>query len=223
MVNRFAVPVALCLGLAATACSDSQAPTGSLEIDFAKGGKAKVFDDYSGSSTAATETGDTTVATTCGGDGTGPSVLRQRADAPRLVEYQTSFTVIQGDKAEYTTYYEDGTKFMWFYIPHRAQLINEYGEPAARGEAVEVTVSIDPESFSISFGPHGSTFVQNFPAELYFSLAYADLGGCDPNNASVWYQPTTSDPWSDQASQWDYYNGWISTELYHFSNYAVAW
>ena len=112
---------------------------------------------------------------------------------------------------------------MSIQIPPHAQLLHPDGSPATNGEEINITATFDPELFSVSFGPHGSSFAQGQPAKLQFSLEYAEIGGCDPANATVWYQPSEDILWESLATQWNLKQYWVETDLYHFSNYAVAW
>jgi hypothetical protein len=112
---------------------------------------------------------------------------------------------------------------MQIYVPWDAQLLNAEGQPAAPGEAVEITVDIDPTAFFVEFGPHGSTFVGQFPAELSFNLKYADLNGIDLNSLEIWYQPAAGEFWTAEPTEVNARKTWLKMYLEHFSNYAVAW
>jgi hypothetical protein len=153
----------------------------------------------------------------------GPTeVLRHRADAPALTTYNTSFMAVQGRRTIFDLFYEDGTWFMEIVIPQGAQILNESGEPAAPGEMVEITMTLDPELFYVTFGPHGSTFLEQHPANLKFSLDYADLEGIDPATLDVWYQAYEGGEWVDLSTTWRRKSYWLETDIYHFSNYAIA-
>jgi len=215
-----ALSPALAVSLLLAACSDATAPVDAAPA-FAKGGKRATSTATADSPTA--EGGGTAGATACGGNGLEPVALRHRADAPRLQAYQVSFVAVQGTANWVYAHYENGEWFMQLKIPPRSQLLRPNGEPAAKGEAVEVTATFDPETFAVSFGPHGSTFIEGNPAVLQFSLVYAELGNCDPSNTAVWYQPYAGDPWTSLSSAWNQKSYWIETDIHHFSNYAVAW
>lgn len=207
MLKRILTAMAIATVLAS--CGDTPATMELTGVDMAKGGRNR---------TDASEPAPDT------SQSSGPSlVLRQRADAPALMSYDTSFVAVQGRRTIFDLHYENyQTWFMEVVIPRGAQLLNENGEPAAPGDLVEITVQIDPELFDVTFGPHGSTFIEQHPANLKFSLEYADLEGLDPAMLDVWYQAYEGDPWVDMGTTWRKKSYWIETDIYHFSNYAIA-
>jgi hypothetical protein len=80
----------------------------------------------------------------------------------------------------------------------------------------------NPEFF-VQFGPHGSTFLGRSPAELSFNLKFADLNGQEPAGLEVWYQPSAGTEWNPEPTTVDANGNRVLMDLYHFSNYAVAW
>ena len=67
-----------------------------------------------------------------------------------------------------------------------------------------------------------TTFIEQHPANLKFSLEYADLDGLDAGALDVWYQAYAGDPWLDMSTTWRKKSYWLETDIYHFSNYAIA-
>jgi hypothetical protein len=160
-----------------------------------------------------------------------PYTIMQSADAPRLMTYDTTFTAIQGQGNTFVVFYQNpwttentqGDWFMKLDVPSDAQFVNEWGEPYADGAVVEITVLIDETRFFVQFGPHGSTFLGKQPAVLMFNYLYADLGDVDPANLKVFYQPSANTEWAAQTSVIEKKGNRILLDIYHFSNYAVAW
>jgi len=60
------------------------------------------------------------------------------------------------------------------------------------------------------------------PGKLKFSLEYAELAGRSLDDVRVWYQAYEGDPWTDLATIWRKKSYWIESDIYHFSNYALA-
>jgi hypothetical protein len=85
---------------------------------------------------------------------------------------------------------------------------------------VRLTVHTDQETVQLNFGPHGSTFKK--PAKLQIFWLYTDLLGQLASGLNLWYQPEVGTAWSPLATQVDLQDQWLVSDLYHFSNYAVA-
>ena len=182
---------------------------------------------------------DATIAV--GGSDTGPvapsdaavpaNTLRQSADAPALMTYETSFTAVQGEGNTFIVFYVDpwidevmqGDWFMKLDIPMDAQLLRADGTPAAPGESIEITVEIDPSLFFAQFGPHGSQFDGRKPAKLSFNLEFAEpLSRQAKSDLQAWYQPEVGEQWTPRATTVDLKRNKVVLDLYHFSNYAIA-
>ena len=218
-----ALSPALAVSLLLAACSDATAPTGPLP-EFAKGGRKAVEQATAvDPSLPEDETGTPDAATII--------TVQHLADAPPLQTYDTAFAAIQGQGNTFVVFYQDpwtadntqGDWFMKLDIPSDGQFVDENGVPYSYGEPVEITAQIDPTEFFVRFGPHGSMFEGRKPAVLSFNTTYADLGGADIKNLVLWYQPSDGDDWAAQPTAVDAKRNRIRTDLYHFSNYAVAW
>jgi len=227
MIERKTLTLAAAV-LAFAACGDMTAPATDAAA-LAKGGKK-----------AATVSVDT-ATTADGGSDSGPvassdaavpaNTIRQSADAPALMTYQTSFTAIQGEGNTFVVFYEDpwtdaglpGHWFMKLHVPRDAQLLRPDGSPAAPGESVEITVEIDPSLFLVQFGPHGSQFDGKKPAQLSFSLKFAEpLSRQAKDDLQALYQPARGERWTPRATTVDVKRNRVVLDLYHFSNYAIA-
>ena len=158
-----------------------------------------------------------------------PTTVVQAFDAPALMTYSTSFVAIQGQTKMFNLYYKNpdtgqaGDRFLYVEIPWDAQLLRADGTPAAPGEQVEITLDVDPVSFFVQFGPHGSTFLGSSPAELWFNYRHAEDEGHERDTPTIWYQPTEGEQWEDQGTTVRQRGKWLYVEIKHFSNYAVAW
>ena len=209
--------ILLTTSLLAFGCSDITSPLEDLSL---KRNKAPSSTDDT------TDTGSPAPST----DGTVPATtIAQSNSAPPLLTYSTSFAAVQGEGDTFIVFYEDewnpGMQGDWFLklnIPSDAQFVDELGNPVAEGDTVVVTVDIDPSLFFVRFGPHGSTFAGNKPATLQFNYSYAE-SGWNENDLAVWYQPTEGESWNEEPTQIDKKKNRVTIELYHFSNYAVAW
>ena len=220
----------LTVGLLAAGCGDATAPadaTASLK-------RVKTTTLDASTETVASEPtvrGKQSKTTETATADVPPNTITQSPDAPPLMTYDTTFTAIQGQGNTFVLFYQNpwteyGTPGEWFMkldIPSDAQFVTEAGEPYAYGDVVEITAHVDATRFFVQFGPHGSTFLGKQPAVLMFNYLYADLGGVDPANLKVFYQPSTNTDWEAQTSYVEKRGNRILVDIYHFSNYAVAW
>jgi hypothetical protein len=180
-----------------------------------------------GDVTAPGEGGDAQITAT--GETLPTGAIRQSADAPPLLTYDTTFVVVQGLGETFTLYYEDpadgsaGDWFMKIWIPSDAEFMTEDGVPYADGDTVSIATHVDPSYLFVRFGPHGSTFLGNRPALLRFSTKFMDLGERDVADLRVWYQPSVGSDWTVQETVVDHAGHQIWIDVHHFSNYSVAW
>lgn len=101
-------------------------------------------------------------------------------------------------------------------------MLRDDGSSASDGEAVYITVEIDPAKFLVHFGPHGSTFLDGPRAKLRFYYSFAELNGLDPANLNVWYQPEVGERWRDMPTEVVAKKRFLLVKIRHFSNYAIA-
>ena len=128
-----------------------------------------------------------------------------------------------------------GDPFLRFEIPRNGLIAGASGVPLRRGDAIAMTLTIDPNSFLVDFQPSGVIFAANAPARLaiWYGNANLDLNGngvvLDGNDRTlvdqlaIWYQLSPSASWFKQLSRNDPTQKLVGTELYHFSEYAVSW
>lgn len=148
--------------------------------------------------------------------------------APPLETYDTTFVVTQGKASADTIYFrkrpEDLLRvpYMVLAVPATAQFVDASGYPLPRGTKVNLTVQADTRYVLLNFGPHGSTFSKT-PATLKVFWLYTDLLGRWGGDLKMWYQPDANTAWSSLATQVDLEFCWLTSDLTHFSNYAVAY
>jgi hypothetical protein len=167
-------------------------------------------------------------------------ILQQSATAPALETYHVAFMAHVGQPSLVTVRYEPtagqvvGDPFLRFEIPRNGLVAGASGIPLRRGDSIAMTLTIDPNSFSVDFQPSGVIFAANAPARLaiWYGNANLDLNGngiLDGNDRAlvdqlaIWYQLAPSAAWFKQLSRNDPTQTLVGTELYHFSEYAVSW
>ena len=241
-LRRITTP--LLFALLVGGCAEMTAPLDDAGTEFARDGnrrstkttQATANDETlplaeTTEASSPTETDSGTEATSPTSDAWLPAnTVEQAGDAPELMTYHTSFLAVQGQKTMWNLYYRDPSKpgevgdhFVYVEIPADAQLLNPDGTPAAYGERVEITVDVDPVSFFVEFGPHGSQFDGRVGAQLWFNYQHANTDGHDNDVPTIWYQPDAGETWEDQSIQVARRGKWLYLEIKHFSNYAVAW
>jgi len=157
------------------------------------------------------------------GEGTTEPRVLQFADwAPRLQTYDTTFVTYQGWRENLVIYFEDWVQFMILEIPPDAEFVDSEGRPLSDGDRVEIRVQADSSKIHLEFGPHGSTFTGRKPVKLWVWYKYSDLAD-SPEKLAVWYRSTNDDKWGALPTEISKSGGWLKTNLYHFSNYLVAW
>jgi hypothetical protein len=157
-----------------------------------------------------------------------PTPLRFAPWAPPLETYDTTFTGVQGQASSDTIYFERrpgaATRelFMVLEIPASATFVDASGRALSPGSVVRLSVEVDREVVRLSFGPHGSTFTSK-PARLYIWWQNTDLQGRPGSGLQLWYSPESDGVWRASQTQVSAANAWVVADLYHFSNYAVAY
>jgi hypothetical protein len=164
-------------------------------------------------------------------------VLQQSSTAPALENHVRSFWLYKGREATIRVNYQPaggqlvGQPFLRFNVPKQSLEAGGGGAPLKPGDSVLVTLTIDPLEFSVGFEPSGVQFSSQFPAELAFWYANANLdltgdGVVDGADAAgmqqiaLWYKGRS---WSKLTSLNDIQQRYVQGELGHFSEYAVSW
>jgi len=167
-------------------------------------------------------------------------ILQQAPTAPPLETYQVSFWARKDRASTVVVNYQPaagesvGLPFLRFDIPRGALAAGPNRSHLGRHDSVFVTLTIDPESFSVAFEPSGVVFSRRRPATLafWYGNANPDLNGDGAVNAAdqtlaadlaIWGRPGKPAAWVKTASQTESGQQWVWTALYHFSEYAVSW
>lgn len=163
-----------------------------------------------------------------GADQTGtPQVLRFAAGAPKLETYDTTFTVVQGVPSTHAIRFRDvwRTPYLVLAIPADAQFVDAKGNPLPDGATVGLRVRPDAKTLEVAFGPHGSTFgsERGTPAVLTLFFTYADRSGVDLSTTGLWHRASSADALQSVASFLDLSSLLVYGDVWHFSNYAVAY
>ena len=170
----------------------------------------------------------------------GLHILLQAPTAPPLETYQVSFWARKDRASTVIVNYlpaagEDVARpFLRFDIPRDALRTGAAGERLGRRDSVFITLTIDPQSFSVDFEPSGLRFSGRHPATLgfWYGNANPDLDGDGTVGAAdqvlfeqlaIWGRATRPAPWVKTASQTAAGQQWVSAALFHFSEYAVSW
>jgi hypothetical protein len=182
-------------------------------------------------------------------------ILRQSPTAPPLETYQVSFWARRDKASTVIVNYQPaagqsvGDPFLRFDIPkdglqegrdrrHGDRRHSEGRDGDRRhGEerdSVLITLTIDPENFSVEFEPSGVVFSRRHPATLaiWYGNADPDLNGDGVVDATdralaeqlaLWVRQAQPAPWLKVLSQTETGQQWVWTALRHFSEYAVSW
>jgi hypothetical protein len=116
---------------------------------------------------------------------------------------------------------------------HRGERDHDRGHRGER-DSVLITLTIDPEIFSVALEPSGVVFSQRHPATLaiWYGNANPDLDGDGVVDATdqalaeqlaLWVRQAEPVPWLKLLSATEAGQQWVWTALYHFSEYAVSW
>ncbi len=167
-----------------------------------------------------------------------PPMLQQSSTAPSLQTYQVSFWVKVRKGASVAVNYQpvrgypQGEPFMQFDIPPHS--IIALGDTRLVGkDSVLITATIDTVNFQVAFQPEGLKFSSVKPATLTMWWENANLDLNDNGVVDGW-------DWKqlEQLSFWyitnknngvklksinDIDKQYVSTSLYHFSQYSVSW
>ena len=189
------------------------------------------------------------LAAACSSDGTGPGsitkptdslhFLAPRAGAPPLVATTASFWAKKGENRELRLYYhaaagaQDSVEFLRFRVDDRSLDRRPDGSAIATGDSVLITVNVsDLSNLIVDFQPAGLKFSADRPARLTLKFAEADDDladdddGVDPAvlpQLSIWRRETPGDPWVRQASTTNTTEQEVETNVFGFTNYAIAY
>jgi hypothetical protein len=190
--------------------------------------------------TATPTDAGTVVADLSGSPSASLHILQQALAAPLLETYQVSFWAHRDQVSTIAVNYQPavgeaaGLPFLRFDIPQGGLRAGPGGLRLGWTDSVFITLSIDPESFTVAFEPSGVVFSRRHPATLafWYGNANPDLNGdgvVDPvdqalaEQLAIWGRPARPALWHRTLSQAETEQQWVWTALYHFSEYAVSW
>jgi hypothetical protein len=111
------------------------------------------------------------------------------------------------------------------YVPGRGNI--------AMGDSVLVTATVDPSSLTVSLEPHETQFGTPSQLKIWYSGAGGDLNGdglVDSDDSYIenqllgmWYRAVPGDPWVTITATQSLTEKSFTSQLPHFSQYAVAW
>ena len=168
-----------------------------------------------------------------------PTLLRFDANAPAIESPDTSFVATAGERTSFRVFFEGGKgseRFLDFELQGRSLYRYPPGHPRAGrrfvdGDTVTITVSINPETLSIQFGPKGLEFSEDKPARIEIGYLFADPdldgdGTPDPQllpSIRMFRHPTPGAPWQPLDSKNDLLDKRVKfDEVVKFSRYALA-
>jgi hypothetical protein len=167
-------------------------------------------------------------------------ILQQAPTAPPLETYQVSFWARHDRESTVAVDYRPaagqsvGQPFLRFRIPKFGL---KYGPDSTRLEGTDsvlITLTIDSLNLSVDFQPSGVVFSDVFSAGLvmWYVNANPDLNGdavVDSTDQMLEGQLALSEEstklngWFKVATRNDVTDKYVATDVYHFSQYAVAW
>jgi hypothetical protein len=107
----------------------------------------------------------------------------------------------------------------------KTQLVDPTGGPLAEGDSILISLVLDRQELKVEFLPHGLVFAGKEPMELAVWYVYGNLTngeGKTESDLDIWYQAFDGAPWSDLNALHPRGQALIA-DVYHFSNFAVAW
>jgi hypothetical protein len=153
----------------------------------------------------------------------------RKVTAPPVETMDTSFWAVRGQYRELEIRYQGqggtgtGKKFLEFEIDEETLLRRPDGTLFADGDSIEITVSIDPELFVVTFGPSGLQFNPSEPAQLEFDYDEAEDEFLSVESAiDFWKQENPGDDWERQASLQLEELDEIEVVIFSFTRYGLA-
>jgi hypothetical protein len=167
-------------------------------------------------------------------------ILDQAPTAPTLQTYQVSFWARHDRESTVAVDYRPvagqsvGQPFLRFRIPKFGLKYGPDGRRLWGTDSVLITLTIDSLKLSVDFQPSGVVFSDVLSAGLvmWYVNANPDLNGDGVVNSTdqmleqqlaLSEEPTKVSGWFKTATRNDTTQKFVATDVYHFSQYAVAW
>jgi hypothetical protein len=158
------------------------------------------------------------------------NILAPAPNTPPLETYSVNFWAVRGQAKTVQVNYQmrpgesRAQPFMRIQIPADALFRRPNGSTIAVGDSIRISVNIERDQFLVHLQPHGLVFRDERPLNLKMWYRYASLPlGLDERRLDLNYQPIEGLPWITLGAEQSTSENWVSKNLNHFSNYAVAW
>jgi len=167
--------------------------------------------------------------------------IRAAPTAPALANPVDSFWAKKGENRQIQIWFQpaaghtDSTMFLEFKVDAQSLFRRPDGTLIADGDSVLIHVTVsDPVHLIVSFQPSGLRFSFSKPARLKYEFLEADedLNGDGLVNATdttlksqlrLWQQETTGGNWQQVSSAIDTSLEECNTDIFGFTNYALAY
>ena len=153
----------------------------------------------------------------------------RRVEAPLLETMDTSFWAVKGQDREVEIRYQGqdgpgtGKEFLELVIEEQTLLRRPDGTAFAEGDSIEITVTVDPELFLVSFEPSGLEFNPEEPGKLGLDYDEAEEAFLvREGEIDFWRQEEPGDPWERLGSLKVEELDEIEVLLLGFTRYALA-
>ena len=168
-------------------------------------------------------------------------IVAQDTAAPALFADTVSFYAVAGQGRQVKMYYQGaapgdtGETLLEFEVPDNGLWRKPNGTAFQPGDSILITISVaTPGRFQFTFGPSGLQFNPASPARLKIEYGncdhdFNDDGRVDPADSTV---QTLLDVWSRETGDtlWTKLGGVnldddneVSVNVFHFTEYALAW
>ncbi len=171
-----------------------------------------------------------------------PEVLRQSPSGPPVEPFTVSAWIVRGERHTMRVRYADipgnteGSELVRLDFHDETLLLRPDGSRMADGDSILITLAVDPAQFAVAFAPTGLVFDPERPARFRFRYHYADLdldgnGIIDEvdeqirvSQLGMWLVPEAPYlSWEEITAEHDPESRKFDADLFHFSNYALAW
>ena len=150
-----------------------------------------------------------------------------------LTAYQATFWAVNGQTRSLQINYSGGGGTQRFLLLTTTNPTYAPGQGTlAVGDSVLVTTTVDPKNVLVDLQPTGMLFGTPGKLKIWYGGAGGDLNGDGVVNSTdamiaqqllgIWYQEGSTAPWVQIAATKSLTEQWVESNLYHFSNYSVA-
>lgn len=168
-------------------------------------------------------------------------IVAQDTTAPALLADTVSFYAVAGQGRQVKMYYQGaapgdtGETLLEFEVPDNGLLRRPNGAAFQPGDSILITISVaTPGRFQFTFGPSGLQFNPVSPARLKIEYAHSDHdfnddGQVDPADSAiqtlldVWRRETGDTVWTKLGGVNLDGDNEVSVNVFHFTEYALAW